>query len=424
MYLCAGIKGDMANNIPVQQYLSYTLFNGLRIVYLPSTSSVSYCGFAINAGARDENPQQSGLAHFVEHLLFKGTLKRKAWHILNRMENVGGELNAYTTKEETFLYSICLSEDTGRAMELLADLVFHSQFPETEIEKEREVIFDEINSYEDNPSELIFDEFENLLFKGNEIGHNILGEKETLSTFTATSCREFVDTFYHPENMTFFFYGKISFRQIIRLAGKYFMEKGSLFSPSKKRTVPENIPPVKERIAKKLHQTHVIIGGKGYGYHSKQRIGLYLLNNILGGPGMNSRLNISLREKRGLVYTVESGLVSYGDTGVFNIYLGCDPGLENKCIHIVYSELKKLREVGLSASQLNAAVKQLKGQLGIASENKENIALKMGKSFLHLNQCDNLAETYKKLDVLTSLQLLEIANEIFDEKKLSQLIYY
>ncbi|MDR0682236.1 MAG: insulinase family protein [Dysgonamonadaceae bacterium] len=414
----------MANSASVQQYLSHEFPNGLRIVYLPSVSSVSYCGFAINAGARDENPQQSGLAHFVEHLLFKGTLKRKAWHILNRMENVGGELNAYTTKEETFLYSVCLSEDTGRAMELLADLVFHSQFPETEIEKEREVIFDEINSYEDNPSELIFDEFENLLFKGNEIGHNILGEKETLNSFTTGSCREFVDSFYHPGNMIFFFYGKTSFKQIIRLADKYFTEKKSLFSPSKKRTSPEIIPPVKEKIEKKLHQTHVIIGGKGYSYHHKQRMGLYLLNNILGGPGMNSRLNISLREKRGLVYTVESNLISYGDTGFFNIYLGCDPKLENKCIRIVYSELKKLREAGLTASQLNAAVKQLKGQLGIASENKENIALKTGKSFLHLNQCDNLAETYKKIDAITSLQLLEIANEIYDEQKLFQLIYH
>jgi predicted Zn-dependent peptidase len=414
----------MAYDILVQQYLSHTLPNGLRIVYLPSISPVSCCGFAINAGARDENPSQFGLAHFVEHQLFKGTAKRKAGHILNRMENVGGELNAYTTKEETFLYSICLSEDTGRAMELLADLVFHSRFPEAEIEKEREVIFDEINSYEDNPSELIFDEFENLLFKGNEMGHHILGEKETLSTFTTASCRDFSDAFYYPENMLFFFYGKSSFNRIVRLADKYFSEKKTFFSPPKKRVTPEIISPVKEKIEKGLHQAHIIIGGQAYSYHSKQRIGLHLLNNILGGPGMNSRLNISLREKRGLVYSVESNLTSYGDTGVFNIYLACDPESENKCIDIIYKELKKLRTVGLSASQLNRAVKQLKGQLGIASDNRENTALRMGKNFLHFNRCDNPAEVYKKIEALTSLQLLEIANEICDGEKLFQLIYH
>lgn len=414
----------MTNRIPAYPYLFHTLPNGLRIVYLPSVSPVAYCGFAINAGARDENPQQFGLAHFVEHQLFKGTLKRKARHILNRMENVGGELNAYTTKEDTFLYSICLSEDTGRAMELLADLVFHSQFPEPEIEKEREVIFDEINSYEDNPSELIFDEFENLLFKGNEMGHPILGEKETLNTFTTASCRDFAGAFYHPENMVFFYYGKSSFNRIVRLAGNYFSEERPLFSPAKKRISPETIPPVREKVEKELHQTHIIIGGQGYSYHNKQRTGLFLLNNILGGPCMNSRLNISLREKRGLVYTVESNLTSYGDTGVFNIYLGCDPELEHKCIELIDKELKKICTVGLSTSQLNAAAKQLKGQLGIASENKENIALKMGKSFLHLNRCDSLAETCEKIDALSSKQLLEIANEICREEKLFRLIYH
>jgi predicted Zn-dependent peptidase len=413
----------MINTLPEHTHLSSVLSNGLRIIYYPSLSPVSYCGFAVNAGTRDEDSRQFGLAHFVEHILFKGTKKRKAWHILNRMEHVGGELNAYTTKEETFLYSICLSEDSERALELLSDLIFNSQFPETEIEKEREVIIDEINSYKDNPSELIFDEFENLLFKGNEIGHNILGEEESLNTFTSASCRAFVDTFYHPENMVFFFYGKTPFDKIIRLANKYFPEQKTVFFPEKKRTTPGLILPVREKLNQDLHQTHVMIGGRGYCYSNKQRIGLYLLNNILGGPGMNSRLNISLREKEGLVYTVESGLTSYSDTGVFSIYFGCDPESVDKCLKITYKELKKFREMKLSDSQLHAAVKQLKGQLGIAGDQKENKALGMGKSFLHFNKYDDLPEVYKKIDALTASQLLEIANEIWDENKLFRLIY-
>jgi predicted Zn-dependent peptidase len=413
----------MAKNIPVQTYSSFVLSNGLRMIYLPSASPVAYCGFAVNAGTRDETPGRFGLAHFVEHVLFKGTKKRKAWHILNRMENVGGELNAYTTKEETFLYSICLAEDTERAMELLSDLIFHSQFPEAEIEKEREVVLDEIRSYEDNPSELIFDEFENVLFKGNEIGHSILGEEANLNTFTSASCRSFTQAFYHPENMVFFFSGKIPFAKILRLANKYFLEMQGERQKAKARTSPGSISPVQEKINKELHQSHVMIGNRGYSLHDKKRMGLYLLNNLLGGPGMNSRLNISLREKQGLVYTVESGITSYSDTGVFNIYFGCDHESVDKCLRLTYKELKKLRDCELSSSQLSAAVKQLKGQLGVSSDHKENVALGMGKSFLHYNQYDSLPQVYAKIEAVTGSLLLEIANEVFDEKKLFRLIY-
>ena len=405
------------------QHETFSLPTGLRIIYLPSVSPVSYCGFAINAGARDEDSRQFGLAHFVEHLLFKGTKKRKAWHILNRMENVGGELNAYTTKEETFIYSVCLRENVERAMELLSDLVFNSQFPSAEIEKEKEVILDEINSYKDNPSELIFDEFENVLFKGNEFGHHILGEEDSLNSFTSATCHHFVNQFYHPENMIFFFYGKTDFSKIIRLTTKYFSEKKDIPAFAKKRITPEVICPTKEEADKDLHQSHVMIGARGYNYLNKKRIGLYLLNNILGGPGMNSRLNMSLREKYGLVYTVESGLTSYSDTGVFSIYFGCDHKSEGKCIQLVHKELKKLRENQLTTSQFNTALKQLKGQLGISCDNKENIALGMGKSFLHFNKYDNLQEIYKKIDSLQANDLLAIANDIFDEDRLFSLIF-
>ncbi|GHT69881.1 peptidase M16 [Bacteroidia bacterium] len=404
------------------QYCSSILPNGLRIVYLPSNSSVSYCGFAINAGTRDETPNQHGLAHFVEHTLFKGTKKRKAWHILNRMENVGGELDAYTSKEETLLYTVCLSEDVERAVDLLADLVFNSQFFEPELEKEKEVILDEINSYLDTPSELIFDEFENLFFDGNELGHNILGDAKSLETFTQNTCRLFTQQFYSPDNMVFFFYGNTPFKKILRLANKYILtEKQSITNIYRKP--PLFNPAGQVKIDKDLHQTHVVIGGKTYPVFDERRIGLCLLNNILGGPGMNSRLNVSLREKQGLVYSVESGLTGYTDTGLFTIYFGCDRESENKCLSLVRKELKRLRDHKLSDSQFTAAVKQWKGQLGIMSEQRENLALGLGKSFLRFNKYDDLPEVYRKIDALTPNQLLEIANEIYDENQLFTLIY-
>lgn len=408
------------------QYCSSILPNGLRIVYLPSNSNVSYCGFAINAGTRDETPNQHGLAHFVEHTLFKGTKKRKAWHILNRMENVGGELDAYTSKEETLLYTVCLPEDVERAIDLLADLVYNSQFPEPELEKEKEVILDEINSYLDTPSELIFDEFENLLFDGHELGHNILGGAKSLETFTQETCHSFTQQFYRPDNMVFFFYGNTPFKKILRLANKYMsFENQSITIVRERHALPIRLsnPAKQVKIDRDLHQTHVVVGGKTYPVFDERRTGLYLLNNILGGPGMNSRLNISLREKHGLVYSVESGLTSYTDTGLFTIYFGCDRESEAKCLNLTRKELKQLKNNRLSTSQFTAAVKQWKGQLGIMSDQSENRALGLGKSFLRFNKYDDLPEVYRKIDALTADLLLEIANEIYDESQLFTLIY-
>jgi predicted Zn-dependent peptidase len=404
-------------------YETFSLGNKLRIIHLLSNSPVTYCGFAVNVGTRNEEPHQAGLAHFIEHMLFKGTQKRKAWHILNRMENVGGELNAYTTKEETFLYTVCLSEDSERAIELLSDLIFHSQFPETEMAKEREVIIDEINSYRDNPSELIFDEFENLLFQGNEMGHNILGDEASLQTFTPEVCREFTGRFYHPDNLIFFFCGQASSAKILRLAQKYFLTENNTPSQKWKRKIPENSKPVQEVKEKGLHQSYVIVGGRSYDLYDKNRTGLFLLNNLLGGPGMNSRLNIVLREKNGLVYSVDSGVTAYTDSGVFTVYFACDHNTTDRCLSLVYKELKRMRENKLTTSQLNVAVKQLKGQLGVSSDHKENRALGMGKSFLHCNKYDTLADIYRKIDALTSVQLGDIANEIWDENKLFLLIF-
>ena len=405
-----------------KDYFSQVLSNGLRIVHLPSTSPVSYCGFAINAGTRDEEAHEFGLAHFVEHMLFKGTEKRKSWHILNRMENVGGELNAYTTKEETFVYSVFMEEHYRRAFELLVDLVFHSQFPEQEIEKEVDVILDEISSYEDSPSELIFDEFENLLFDGHALGHNILGNEQSLLTFNTESGTSFIQRFYAPENMVFFSMGRIPFKKIVQMAET--MLSGITFPmATRNRIAPLDILPVTRQVQKDTHQAHVLIGGRAYSMHNEKRLSLFLLNNLLGGPGMNSRLNVSLREKHGLVYNVESNVTSYTDTGVVSIYFGTDPKNKEKAIRLVHKELTKLRDVKLSTSQLTAAKKQLIGQLGVSGDNCEGLFLGLGKSFLHYNRYDTLPEVFAKVDSLTAENILEVANDVFAPERLFSLIY-
>ena len=416
-YLCGLIQTRRK-----MDYIAHTLPNGLRMVHLPVNSPVSYCGFAVNAGTRDENEDEFGLAHFVEHMIFKGTEKRKAWHILNRMENVGGELNAYTTKEETFVYSIFMEEDFGRAFELLTDLVFHSQFPKQEIEKEVDVILDEINSYEDSPSELIFDEFENLLYKGHTLGHNILGDEESLLRFDSESGRSFMRRFYAPENMVFFSMGRKDFKKILKSAESALSDI-SFPMAERIRKAPDPIEACVRQIHKDTHQAHVLIGGRAFSMHDKKRIPLFLLNNILGGPGMNNRLNVSLREKHGLVYNVESNLTSYTDTGTFCIYFGCDPADLDYCTRLVYKELKRLRDVRMTSSQLAAAKKQLIGQIGVASDNNENNALGMGKTFLHYNKCETSEAVFHRIEQLTSEALLEVANEMFAEDYLSTLIY-
>ena len=403
-------------------YFSHQLPNGLRVVHLPIESPVSYCGFAINAGTRDENADEFGLAHFVEHMLFKGTEKRKAWHILNRMENVGGELNAYTTKEETFVYSIFMEEHYARAFELLTDLVFHSRFPKQELEKERDVILDEINSYEDSPSELIYDEFENLLYKDHALGHNILGDESSLLKFTSETGLSFIRRFYAPENMVFFSMGRKDFGKIIKLVEKALGDINFQLAP-RNRIAPGDIVPYSKRIKKDTHQSHVLIGGRAYSMYDDKRISLFLLNNILGGPGMNSLLNLSLREKYGLVYNVESNVTSYTDTGLANIYFGTDPKNMDKAIALVEKVLKRLREEKLTMNQLAAAKKQVIGQLGISGDNKEGLFLGFGKSFLHHNRYDTLPEVFSKIEKIQAEELQSVANEIFTPENMFSLIY-
>lgn len=404
------------------EYQSYTLKNGLRIVHKPSDSHVSYCGFIINAGTRDENADEHGMAHFIEHMLFKGTEKRKSYHIINRMESVGGEINAYTNKEETVIYSIFLEEHFNRTFELLSDLTFHSVFPQQEIEKEIDVIIDEIHSYEDSPSELIYDEFENLIFCGSQLGHNILGEPETLESFNTDKARLFVNKFYQPSNIVFFSLGKTDFKKIVKQAEKYISDIECRETNYKRPNISSSNK-LDKVIDKDTSQAHALIGSRCYDLHNPKRKVLHLLNNILGGPGMNSRLNISLREKRGYVYNVESNMTSYTDTGLFSIYFGCDKKNVDKCLKLTYSELGKLRDTKLTSSQLNAAKKQLIGQIGISSDNHENLALGLGKSFLHYGHFNSMNETISKIESISSSDILDVANEVLDEKNLFSLIY-
>ena len=391
------------------QYNIHTLSNGLRIIHEPSSSKVAYCGFAVDAGTRDEAENEQGMAHFVEHLIFKGTRKRKAWHILNRMENVGGDLNAYTNKEETVIYSAFLTEHFGRALELLADIVFHSTFPQNEIEKETEVIIDEIQSYEDTPSELIFDDFEDMIFRNHPLGRNILGRPDLLKKFRSEDAMAFTSRFYQPSNMVFFVLGDFNFQKIVRQVEKLLVDL-PLVTVENQRTIPPLYVPEQLVVHKETHQAHVMIGSRGYNAYDDKRTALYLLNNILGGPGMNSRLNVSLRERRGLVYTVESNLTSYTDTGAFCIYFGTDPEDVDTCLKLTYKELKRMRDVKMTSSQLMAAKKQLIGQIGVASDNNENNALGMAKTFLHYNKYESYESVFRRIEALTAEGLLEVAN--------------
>ena len=393
-------------------YQTYTLSNGLRIIHHPFPSQIAYCGFAINTGARDEYADEHGMAHFVEHMLFKGTAKRKAHHIANRMENVGGELNAYTTKEETFIYAAFLEPYFPRSAELLGDVVFNSEFSASQIEREREVILDEINSYRDSPAELIYDDFENLLFPANDIGHYILGNPATLETFDTQKIKKFVARQFHPSRMVFFSFGKTPFDKVIRQAENYFSTP-IRYSEAKQRIKPLPIMPKTEQVLKNTAQSHVMWGCRGFDMYHPLRYPLYLLHNILGGGSLNSRLNASVREKHGLVYTIESNTTFYTDTGLFAVYFACDSKYTERCIRLIQKEIDKLCNQSLTPMQLSLAKRQWKGQLGIASENNENTALAMAKTFLHFNDYLSFDEVFSRIDAISADQLKEVATNLF-----------
>ncbi len=396
---------------------TYTLSNGMRVIHRPFPSEISYCGIAVNAGTRDEHPGEHGMAHFVEHMLFKGTSKRRAHHIANRMESVGGELNAYTTKEETFIYSAFLGEYFSRAVELLSDIVLRSEFSSRQIEREREVVLDEIFSYQDFPSEQIYDDFENLVFQGHDLGHYILGDAGSLEGFTTRSLKRFVQRQYQPSEMIFFSFGKIPFTKVVRQLEKHFSFPAPGRVAAKERVAPENFVPVEVELQKNTNQAHVMLGWEAFSMHHPDKHALYLLNNILGGGSLNSRFNTSLREKNGLVYHVESSTTFYSDTGLFSVYFACDPKYRERCVRLIEKEIEKIKKKKLTPMQLSQAKRQWKGQLGIAAENNENSCLSMAKNYLHQKRFVPLSEVFNRIDQITADQVNAVANELFTSRR-------
>ncbi|PKP36492.1 MAG: peptidase M16 [Bacteroidetes bacterium HGW-Bacteroidetes-15] len=404
------------------EFQSFTLQNGIRVVHGRTSSHVAYCSMMVNAGTRDEFENEHGIAHFIEHVIFKGTKRRKAYHIMSRLEDVGGELNAYTSKEETVVHATFLKEDFHRAVELLFDIMFRSTFPEKELKKEKEVILDEINSYKDSPSELIFDDFEELVYPNHPIGRNILGTKKHLKRFTKTDIINFMERNYNTDQMVFCSMGNIPFNRVVKLAERYF---GSIPSnPRKVSRIPViDSPPDFKEVKKNTYQRHCIVGSRAFDLKHPNRIGMYLLNNILGGPGQNSRLNLALRERSGFAYNVESSYTPYSDTGLFSIYFGTDKANFQKSLDLLYDELKQIRSVKLGVQQLGKAKRQLMGQLAISAENSESLMLNVARSFLFFNTFDGLDEVYTRIESISALELMDIANEILLPANLSTLIY-
>ena len=417
------------------KYNTHTLENGLRIIHLPSDSQVVYCGYQVAAGTRDEEPGEEGLAHFCEHMAFKGTERRNALQVINYLEQLGGDLNAFTNKEDTTYYAAIQKEHFAKAVDLLTDIVFHSQYPQHEIDKEVEVICDEIESYNDSPAELIYDEFENILFEDHPLGHNILGQAEQLRTYTTADALRFVRRHYRPEKAIFFAYGDLDFDRLVKSVelsvnhGEWTVDSFDYLTSTESISGSSHNYPLStlnsQLIERPLgtHQAHVMLGTRGYDIHHPLRTPLYLINNILGGPGMNARLNLSLRERHGLVYTVESTMASYSDTGVWSIYFGCDPHDVNKCLRLVRHELDRVMQKPLSDRQLKAAKQQLKGQIAIACDNREQFALDFGKSFLHYGWEKDLNNLFAKIDKVTAEDIQKVANELFATERLTTLIF-
>ncbi|MDZ7848530.1 MAG: pitrilysin family protein [Owenweeksia sp.] len=404
------------------EFETFQLNNGIQVVHRQNDRPVAHCGLLVKAGSRDETPQEEGLAHFIEHVLFKGTQRRKAYHILSRMEDAGGELNAYTDKESTVIYSSFLAADYPRAIDLLIDIAFDSTFPEKELLKEKEVIIDEINSYKDSPSELIFDDFESLLFPGHPLGMNILGTPRKVKSFTRNDVLRFVQREYGSNRMVFASVGNISSSRLQKHLEKELLNK-QLGTSNDKRKAPLPGKPTHQVLKRSNFQTHAIIGCQAYpADHPKSR-SLHLLNNILGGPGMNSRLNLNIREKYGFTYNIESFYSPYSDSGVFGIYAGTDPSTIEKTLRLIDREMRQLREKPLGVMQLSKAKRQILGQIAMAQENNASLMLALGRSLLSYNRIDTFEEMLVKIQSITAKDLQEVANEIFDEKGLSQLVY-
>jgi len=403
-------------------YQTYQAANGIRFIHIHSQRVAAHCIVMINAGTRDELPNEHGMAHFLEHVMFKGTHKRSSYQIINRIEEVGGDLDAFTTKEDTCVYATFLPAYFERAIELLSDIIFNSSFPQKQLEREKEVIKDEINSYKDSPAELIYDDFEELIFDGHSLGRNILGTAESLKNFNTSSIHEFRQRTYNTDQMVVCVAGNISFSKALKYFEKYF----SHISPNVRKWEREpfnHFLPQQRTIEKKTFQAHCMLGTLAYSFNHEKRLTLHLLNNILGGSGSNSRLNMALRERNGLVYFIESAYNTYFDSGVAYIYFGTDKEKLDKALNLVLNELKKIREVPLSTRQLNIAKNQFFGQLALSFDNQESLAMNLTKSFMVFNKIDDLPTIHQEIMKITTDDILQVANEIFAEDKLTLLKY-
>ena len=398
------------------------LSNGIKVIHRHRAGELSHLALMVNAGMRDEKENENGLAHFIEHLVFKGTKRRKAYHILSCLENVGGDLNAFTTKEETCIHASFLKEHIDKAMDLFADVMFNSTFPENEMEKEKEVILDEINSYRDTPADEIFDEFENLIYRGHQLGRNILGTIDLVENYTRNDIVKFRNQHYAPDRMVLACIGNISFDAFLKLANKYFADYQGDALPFERVPFIANAPTTRTEV-RQNHLTHVIMGGLAYKYNDERKLKLILLNNILGGPGMNTRLNLNIREKYGFAYTIESQYNAYSDTGNYTIYMGVDPHSQERSIDLVYKELNKLMTQRLGTLQLSNAKKQLIGQVALSNESGMNDLLSMIRAGFFEEHIETLPETIAKLEKITSSDLLEIANDVYDRDKINLLIF-
>lgn len=400
-----------------------TLPCGLRVIYEHRPSAVLYCGYVVCAGTRHEAEADSGMAHFIEHMSFKGTTRRRACHITNGLERVGGDLNAYTTKQETVYYATVLKQDFARAADLLTDIVFHSTYPQSEIDKEVEVICDEIDSYKDSPAELIFDEFESMMYAGQPLGRDILGSAERLRQYTTADACRFARAHYRPDNAAFYVYGDVPFSQIVRTLNKLLPAATCGESVQNSAPTVSFAPPAERVVDKGTHQAHVLVGGPAYAGTDPRRFALIILNNMLGGPGMNSRLNLALREKAGLVYSVDSYLNTYPDTGFWNVYFGCDTHDVKRCRRLLERELCRFIDKPLTAAQLAAAKKQLCGQVGISTDASEGHALALGKTFAHYGLHRDIERIVSAINDVTADEVQRVAAEVYAPDRLTTLIY-
>ncbi len=404
------------------EYNVHTLKNGIRILHVPAASTISHACILVNAGSRDEEDAQMGLAHFIEHLIFKRTEKRNTTQILNRLESVGADLNAYTTKEYTCIHASFLHPYLDRTLELFNDIVFHSTFPEEEMEKEKGVVLDEIASYLDQPEEAINDDFEDLLFRGHQFGRNILGTPETVSDLTRKDILSFVSNNYRTDQIVVAVLGSYSFNKLAKIGEKYFADVPENSSKSN-RVKPEVNQALHQVVDKQITQSHCMMGLQTYDLHHPYKTGLLLLNNLFGGNGMSSILNLQLREKYGIAYTIESAYSPLSDTGIFAIYFGTDKEKSQKAMQLIRKEMNKLKQKPLTGVQLHKAQSKFIGQIALGEENRIGLIIAMAKSLLDHHQIDSLETVFRKIREVSTSEMTAIINDVFDESKWTSLLF-